>query len=109
MQRRRLEQRSLSTPGVVSESQASCEHAESTSSFEQCALETTGSSSSQVISESDGELVDEETSDTVTEAEAVTEADDAITEDVVEVVNLDFLMRQMPTQQLKKVTIFLVM
>ena len=62
----------------------------------QCALETAGSSSSQDISESDGELVDEETSDTVTEADvvteadAVTEADDVITEDVVEVVNLDF-------------------
>ena len=56
----------------------------------QCALETAGSSSSQDISDSDGELVDEETSDTVTEADAVTEADDVITEDVVEVVNLDF-------------------
>ena len=83
LQRQRLDQ-SLSAP--VSEPQATCEpqassgYAESTSSFG--TSEATGSSGSQAMP--DGELEDEETCDTVSEA------DDVVTEDVIEVVNLDF-------------------
>ena len=83
LQRRRLDQ-SLSAP--VSEPQATCEpqassgYAESTSSFR--TSEATGSIGSQAMP--DGELEDEETCDTVSEA------DEVATEDVIEVMNLDF-------------------
>ena len=79
MQRRRLKQQN---PSVVSKSSANSECAESTSLLEQCTLEAASSSS---ISQdtSDDELVNKDTSDDVTES-------DVITEDAIEVENLDF-------------------
>lgn len=83
LQRRRLDQ---SLSALVSEPQATCElqassgYAESTSSFG--TSEATGSSGFQTIP--DGELEDNEPCDTVPEA------DEVVTEDIIEVVNLDF-------------------
>ena len=78
MQRRRLKQQN---PSVVSKSSANSECAESTSLLEQCTLEAASSSISQDTS--DDELVNKDTSDDVTES-------DVITEDAIEVENLDF-------------------
>ena len=87
LQRHRLEQQqSTSDSGIMSDvvsiSPASCETIESTSPLEECRLEAASSSTSQDASVS--ELENEETSD------AIGESDDVMTEDIVEVENLDF-------------------
>jgi len=73
-------QASKNLSALVSEPQASSGYEESTFSFE--ASEATGSSGPQALS--DGESEDEEPTDTVSEA------DEVVTEDMIEVVNLDF-------------------